>query len=196
MASATQIAPSASGTEIPSGATVSSAMASDGSSAADGGPNRAQSRRGPSVPSSPIAKADSRLPKVSATTRSPPVSAGPFAKCNGSLATDTVPSGATRSSGAAARGAPFIRSKPKVPTQSPPPPSTTMSLSRCSVWPDRSAWVTRVPSDSRRRIRRSRMDTTSSRPSGSQPSPDGCCGTSASVRRSDPSARAESTRWV
>ena len=39
----------------------------------------------------------------------------------------------------------------------------------------------------------SRIETTSSRPSGSQPRPEGCCGTVASTRRSDPSSASDST---
>ena len=58
-----------------------------------------------------------------------------------------------------------------------PDGATTMSLTWPPVTADRSACSTSSPDCSWRRILRSRIDTTSIRPSGSQPSPDGCCGT-------------------
>ena len=58
-----------------------------------------------------------RLPNDSLMTSVEPsgVIAAPFGKNSGSLATDTVPSGSMRASGAATNGSPAIRSKPKLP---------------------------------------------------------------------------------
>jgi hypothetical protein len=70
-----------------------------------------------------------------------------------------------------------MRSKPKSPTNARPEASTTMSL-RCPVQTsDRSACVDTEPS-ANRSIRWSFIETTSSEPSGSQPSPDGWFSTS------------------
>ncbi len=120
----------------------------------------------------------------------------PLGNIRSSATLVTVPSGSTRRRTAGPIGAPAIKSKPKLPTYALPCPSTTMSLGWPETWGARSACTTSEPSDSRRRSVASRMDTTRSLPSGSQPSPDGCCGTSASVRRSDPSSAADSTSWV
>ena len=54
--------------------------------------------------------------------------------------------------------------------------STTMSLQWNAATPASSAWTTRLPSGSCRSRRRSCIDTISSRPSGSQPSPEGQLG--------------------
>ena len=67
-------------------------------------------------------------------------------------------------------------------------PSTTMSLQWHGARSrDRSACSTSVPSGSSRSSRRSSIDTTSSRPSGSQPSPEGWSGTSTTRPRTSPS---------
>jgi hypothetical protein len=120
-----------------------------------------------------------RLPSVSPTSSVPPsgVITMPLGNCRPSAATDTVPSGSIRFSDAVAASPPPIRSKPKSPTSTCPRSVTTRSLRcppQCAV---RSAWVDSVPS-AYRSTRWSFIDTTTSEPSGSQPSPEGCCSTS------------------
>ena len=100
----------------------------------------------------------------------------------------TLPSGSTRRSAAVATGAPPIRSKPKLPTYARPCASTTMSFGWPPTCSPRSAWVDQRAVGLAAQQPASRIDTTSSRPSGSQPRPEGCAGTSASVRRSEPSS--------
>ena len=68
-----------------------------------------------------------------------------------------------------------------------------MSLQWNVAMPERSACSTR-PSGSSRRTLRSTIETTSIRPSGSQPSPDGWVGTSTTVVTS-PSIVTALTAW-
>ena len=85
-------------------------------------------------------------------------------------------------------------SNPKLPTYARPCASTTMSLHAPGASADEVGVL-----DERRRLRgaapcRSSIDTTSMRPSGSQPRPDGCCGTSTIVSAL-PSGSIATTRW-
>ena len=137
-----------------------------------------------------MSKALIRLPQVSSTMSVPSsVITLPLGNHMSSATSATVPSGSTRSSTVGATSAPAMMSNPKFPTYALP--SLVHHHAEVVLMTLRSAWVTSEPSDSRRRIRRSRIETTRRWPSGSQPSPDGCPGTSASTFRSDPSSCAE-----
>jgi hypothetical protein len=65
------------------------------------------------------------------------------------------------------------RSKPKLPTYARPSDATTMSFACQSQGSARSACTCKSPSSARLKTRRSRIETISNEPSGSQPSPDG-----------------------
>ena len=196
MASATHTAPSAS-RHIPSGANTAAPRAAARSSVVGGGPSAAQSRRGPSVPSAAMSKALIRLPNDSLTISVEPsgVIADPFGKNNGSLATLTAPSGSTFASTALCIAAPAIRSNPKLPTYAVPSGPTTMSLTCPVATPPRSACSTSSPDGSCRSRRRSRIETITVRPSGSQPSPEGWPATVTISSGSSPGTTAM-TRWV
>ena len=90
----------------------------------------------------------------------------------------TVPSGSTRFTDADDGAPPPMRSNPKSPTNARPDASTTRSLRCPPQTSDRSACVDTGPSEATRSSRWSFIETTSSEPSGSQPSPDGWFSTS------------------
>ena len=143
--------------------------------------NCAQLRRLESAPSLLMSNAVRQAPKVSATISVAPsgVMTQPLGNITFSAAQWTLPSGSTRMRTVAVGAAPPCRSKPKLPTQARPLPSTTMSLQWNVASSPRSACATNVPSISRRMSLRSCMDTTRRRPSGSQPRPEGSCSTRA-----------------
>ena len=117
----------------------------------------------------------------------------PFGNASPSAATRVEPSGRRGSGSVSRASSPPYMSKPKLPTYARPRASTTMSLHWPVASADRSACSTSSPSSSRS-TRRSSIDTTSMRPSGSQPRPDGCSGTSTTVSAL-PLGSIATTRW-
>ena len=109
----------------------------------------------------------------------------PFGNCSPSATTVTVPSRSTRLTDAGPGAPPPIRSNPKSPTNARPDASTTMSLRCPPQTSDRSACVDTSPSVTRS-SRWSFIETTSSEPSGSQPSPDGWLSTSTTTVSAPP----------